>query len=179
MKVLIAYYSKSNTTETCAKILKRELATADVTLCDLSADTPGLEGYDVAVIGTPVRMGKVGKPFLSFVQQNATKLEKMPHGFFICCLNEENFESAVEKFIPEPLAKSAFAVEYFGGELSVSRQRSFFEKMIVRAMRSSILTNYESNDVESDSALPTVAEPVIAQYAQKTLKAVRDAQKDT
>lgn len=174
MKVLIAYCSVSGTAKGCAELLSRELFSADVTVADLASETPDVGDYDVIVLGAPIRMNKFGKPFRNYVGANADALKNKPHGFFVCAMSEESFEERVPALIPKELRDSAFAVEYFGGELSVERQKSFFARLITRVMRDRITSDYGTNDAESDTALPTIAEPVIAQYAQKVMKAVEN-----
>ena len=98
----------------------------------------------------------------------------MDHGFFICALNEDSFEEKAAGLVGRSLSESAFAFEYFGGDLSVSKQRSFPARLAARYLRSRITSNYDTNDLESDSSLPSIAEPVIAQYAQRVLKQLRN-----
>lgn len=177
MKVLVAYCSVSGTVRNCVELLARELFSADLTVADLDTQSPDPADYDVAVLGAPIRMNKFPKIFRAYLERYANTIERMPHGFFVCCMSEESFEERVPALIPGSLRRSAFAVDYFGGELSVARQKGFFTRLVTRVMRDRIASNYNTNDAESDTSLPTIAEPVIAQYAQKVQKAAENAAK--
>lgn len=171
MKILIAYYSRSGTARTCAELLGRELSNHTVELSDLSSEFPNPEVFDAVVIGSSVRMGKLGKSFIKFVSENANTLASKPHGFFVCGADPDLYSEYIRKAISESLIASAFDVSYFGGELRPEKHKGL-EKIAVRIMRDSYTDASDTNDSESASALPTISEPTIAQFADKLKKSM-------
>lgn len=174
MKILVAYYSKSGTTEDCANILKKDLAAAngvlyyDVTLADLSKESPDVMSFDAIVLGTSIRMGKPGKAFAEYIKVNHEALMTKVHGFFICCGMTDDYPGYLEKYIPADLRNTAFGCAYFGADLRPERQRGI-DRIVLKMMRAAYFNGNDTNDAESDIAVPTVAEPTISQFAE-TLK---------
>lgn len=173
MKILIAYYSKSGTARTCAELLGRELSNHKVELADLSVTFPDPAEFDAIVVGSSVRMGKLGKPFVKFVSELGNALKNKSHGFFVCGADPDSYSEYIRKAINGSLIASAFDVSYFGGELRPEKHKGL-EKIAVRIMRDSYTDASDTNDSESASALPTISEPTIAQFADKLKKSMLD-----
>lgn len=171
MKILIAYYSKSGTAKTCAELLSRELTNHTVELADLSLSSPDPAEFDAVAVGSSVRMGKLGKPFIKFVSENRDIIMSKPHGFFVCGADSEAYLEYVQKTVDRELVSSAFDVSYFGGELRPEKHKGL-EKLAVKMMRESYTAVSDTDDSESVAALPTIAEPTIAQFADKLKKAM-------
>lgn len=173
MKILIAYYSKSGTARTCAELLGRELSNHKAELADLSLSFPDPAEFDAIVVGSSVRMGKLGKPFIKFVSESGNVLASKPHGFFVCGADSDSYSDYIRKAVDESLVDSAFEISYFGGELRPEKHKGL-EKIMVKIMRDSYTDSSDTNDSESASALPTISEPTIAQFADKLKKSMLD-----
>lgn len=129
MKVLIAYASKTGTTEKCAKILKALVD--DATLCNLDKEKPDLSEYNCVIVGGSIRMGKLHKTAAAFIKKNYETLLKKKSAYFICNCFSDQSESYLRKNIPEGLMKHALAVSSFGGELNIDNQKGF-DKMVTK-----------------------------------------------
>ena len=168
MNILIAYSSRTGTVKICASLLGRELNTHSVTYADLETESPDPSKFDAVILGTSIRMAKAGKGFRSYISNYKNKLEGILHGFFLCCAEsaEDELLFYQRKNIPSSLLESSFANDYFGGELSLDRAKGF-DKILIRMIRSSYSTLADESENYTKKTLPTIAEPVIAQYADK------------
>lgn len=154
MKILIAYASKNGTAATCANELKRHLSNQDVTLADLATVSPDPMEYDLIVTGGSVRFGKLLAPLRRYWETYREQLLQKPIGLFFCCGYPHDWEYYHDTLLPEDLREKAFLSIYFGGTLRKDGL-SFFDKMVVRSMRSSIAES-EINDGEYTPTMPTV-----------------------
>ncbi len=57
--VLIAYASVNGTARECAGKLAEQLTGPQVTLCDLAKETPDPQNYDLVIVGSSIRFGKL------------------------------------------------------------------------------------------------------------------------
>ena len=171
MKILIAYSSRTGTAKICASLLGSHLNTHSVTYADLSEASPDPTEFDAIIIGTSIRYAKAGKPFLRYIENLGNELSDKIFGFYICAANseEDEIEYYAKKNIPEQYRSQAFCISYFGGELNKGRAKGF-DKILIRLMRSSFSEISDDADTETRRALPTIAEPVIAQYADSLKK---------
>ncbi|MBE6604344.1 MAG: hypothetical protein E7639_01385 [Ruminococcaceae bacterium] len=149
MKILIAFAGKTGCSNEMCQLLAAHLPHHEVTVADLSLTAPDPTGFDHVVLGGSVRMGKLPRALRLYVAEHGAALAALPHTLFLLCAFADQFENYAEMLFPRALLDTADEVVYFGGELSVSRQRGFFAKMLTRMMRNSIL---ESED--DDAALP-------------------------
>lgn len=123
MKVLIAYGSKTGTTEKCARILKALLD--DAVLCDLTKEKPDLSEYSCVIVGGSIRMGVLHRASKDFIEKNKEILKNKKCGFFICNCFPDQSSSYLKKNIPEELLKKSLAADSFGGELLLEEQKGF------------------------------------------------------
>ncbi|MBQ8415573.1 MAG: hypothetical protein IJX13_01535 [Clostridia bacterium] len=154
MKVLIAYASKNGTVADCARRLEAQLKNIDVTLADLSLESLDASQYDLVITGSSVRFGKLLKAEKAFLQEQKAALLQRPLALFLCCGYAHEYEYYREKLFPEELTLHAYQSLYFGGSLK-KEGLGFFEKMVVRAMRSSIIES-EIDDGEYTPSLPAI-----------------------
>ncbi|MBQ8356754.1 MAG: hypothetical protein IJX39_02980 [Clostridia bacterium] len=148
MKILIAYATKSGTSEAAAKLLAEALPNHTVTLADLGETTPVPGDFDYIVLGGSVRMGKAHKALRRYLSVHGAEICDLPHTLFLCCGIPDQFENYLESTYSAELLKSAEEAVYFGGELDVSKQHGL-DKLIARMMRNSI-----SESEEDDAMLP-------------------------
>lgn len=122
MKILIAYASKSGTTEDCAQSLAQQLD-AEVTLLNLKKGSKvDFSVYSHIVIGTPLYMGKVMAPVQRFCRANLPQLLSKRLGFFTCGIGEEKeMQKYVAAAIPAELLQHAAVRKHFGGELRLEK----------------------------------------------------------
>ena len=151
MKILIAYASRHGAAALCAEQLKSLLHGFDVTVADLAREQPDPVGYDVVLAGGSVYFGKLLPACRNFLQANRSTLAEKRLGLFLCCGLAHESEYYMEKFFPRELRASAFQVSYFGGRLQKDGL-SFWERLIVRSMRSSIL----ESEIEDGEYTPTM-----------------------
>ncbi|MGM9682399.1 MAG: flavodoxin domain-containing protein [Eubacteriales bacterium] len=165
MKLLIAYSSRNGTSRECAEMLRDRIPEfINTTLCDLAQSSPDLSGYDCAVLGGPVIMGRFEKHVRRFLNDNATSLSKMPCAVFICCGFSQNFDEYADILIPKNL-NCSLGVHHFGGELKPEKLRGI-DKLIVKIGRNSIKNaDFEDRDAVNLS-LPEIIPENIALLAQ-------------
>lgn len=165
MKLLIAYSSRNGTSRECAEMLRDRIPEfINTTLCDLAKVSPDLIGYDCAVLGGPVIMGRFEKHIRSFIAKNAAALSKIPCAVFICCGFSQNFDEYAEILIPKSLHCS-LGVHHFGGELKPEKLRGI-DRLIVKIARNSI-KNADFEDREAmNLSLPEIIPENIALLAQ-------------
>ena len=150
MKLLIAYASKSGCAREMATLLAEQLPRHEVTLCDLAKEQPDPAAFDYAVVGGSIRMNKAHKALRAYIEKYGKVLEKVPHTLFLCCAFAEQLEHYFAVAFPRALRESAERTVYFGGDLSLSRQRGL-DKLLTRMIRNSILESEEE-----DAVLPTL-----------------------
>lgn len=163
MKILIAYASKHGTTKECAERLGACLEGKDFYVADLSIETPDVKNFDICLVGGSVRFGRLQKEARVFLKEQEEALCQKPLGLFFCCgLPHEN-EYYRDVLFSKKLREHAFEILYFGGSLRLEGL-SFFEKMLVRSIRSSIAES-EFEDGEYTPSLPGILPETIERLA--------------
>ena len=166
MKIVIAYSSKSGTVRECAEALAEKLAPNNVTLADLSTENPDITGYDIAIVGGYVRMGKISKAMTRFVLDNKALLEETMHAFFLCCGLPESTEYYLEKSIPRPLLNSSISNTCFGGDLRVNKQKGL-DKIMAKIILKEIKNNNIEEDMNDEMSIPAVLPENISRFADE------------
>lgn len=150
MKLLIAYAGKSGCAREMAALLAEQLPRHEVALCDLACEQPDPAAFDYAVVGGSIRMNKPHKALRAYLAKYGEALARVPHALFLCCAFAEQLEHYFAVTFPHALRESAERLAYFGGDLSLSRQRGL-DKLLTRMIRNSILESEEE-----DAVLPTL-----------------------
>lgn len=157
MNVLIAYASKTGTTEKCAKILKALIDNA--TLCDLTKGNPDINDYEFIVIGGSIRMGMLHKETKKFIEKNKEDLKKKKCAFFICNCFSEYSQDYIKNNIPAELLSKAIVTSSFGGEIHMDKYKGI-DKVIMKAVDDKV---YDSDTVKlytSSEAIQKFAEKI-------------------
>lgn len=164
MKVLIIYSTRGGVSRTCAQMLRDYLGgTFDVTLCDIEDGAPSPDGFDVAVVGGSIRMGKLNKKLKAYIKANLDTLNQIHTAAFLCCGLTENFDDYVSFQIPKNLLPK-LGIHCFGGELKPQKLKGL-DKLIVKSVRASIVgEDFESSD-PSASPLPEIVPENIRRLA--------------
>lgn len=138
MNILILYASKNGVTKNCAEILSEMLRVRySVTLHSVEASPiPAPEDFDIVVLGSSIRYGKVNKTLKHYVKQHVQTLNSLPCALFLCCGFPRNFEEYVDTQIPKSLHCS-LGFHSFGGELKPHKLQGF-DKFLVKRLRNSI-----------------------------------------
>ena len=165
-KILIAYASNTGTVADCARRLGSHLDTHEVTLCDLTEQMPtDISEYDFVAVGSCIRMGKLHKRAASFINNFEFALKNTAAGYFICCGYTDSTEEYLYKNIPAELLDSAEIYCGFGGELNVRKQKNFFDRMVVRMVRNSVLDDGAHDGEMRTANLPSVNPDSISRFA--------------
>ena len=171
-KVLIAYASVNGTARDCAAKLAEQLTGPEITLCDLEKTIPDPKEYDLIVIGSCVRFGKLRPTAKKFMNACAAVCQTKPVGIFLCCGLSHNFDDYRERLIPKELRRYAFLISNFGGVLD-PKGKSFWDRFWLRAARSSIVES-EMEDGEFTPTLPGILPENIGQMAVHARKALSE-----
>lgn len=101
MKIAVIYVSKTGSTQLCAEYITSRLK--DCSSFNLEKENPNLLDYDVILIGSGIRMGKLYKPIVQILKNNVSLLLEKKIGLFICNFYPETFEKSITKNIPKEL----------------------------------------------------------------------------
>lgn len=154
MNILIAYSSKHGDTAECVKRLSKALGELPHTLCDLDREVPKPEQYDMVILGSSVYFGKLRPAVRTFMREHSRVLAEKKLGLFFVGGLAHEAEFYRNSLFPPELRERAFQNVYFGGTLSKTG-RSFWERMLLRSIRSSILEN-EMDEGEYTMTLPGI-----------------------
>ena len=149
MNILIAYATKTGTTQKAASLLAEALAQKGVKadLFDLSVSSPDVTAYDAAAVGGSIRMGALHKLARRFIAANEAALLKMPAGFFCCRCSTDDTRSLLAPQIGSGLAGHAAQVTALGGELDLSKQKGL-DRLIVK------MVSGQNNAMRPDGVSP-------------------------
>ena len=156
MKVLVIYSTSGGVSRTCAEMLKDRLdgGAISVALYDIKDNPPSPEGYDVAVIGGSVRMGRISKRLKNYLRTHEDALGELQTALFLCCGYTENFDDYVALNFPKSIIPS-LGIHCFGGELKPEKLRGF-DKFVVKMVRSDILNEDFEHPDPTKSPLPEI-----------------------
>ena len=171
MKVAIVYSTRGGTTRECAELLAKEMKNDTVELFEIGEGEPDYSKYDICVVGFPIRMAKAEKKARQFLKKNAEMLKQMKTAYFLCCGFVDCFEEYAEKCIDKELRDSAVAIYCLGGSLDPDRFKGL-DRIIVKMVRTEILSGGENADQRDDLSLPTVMEENISQFADELRRAM-------
>ena len=141
MRILVAYAGKNGSTQTCVNRLRDALKGKDVTVVCLERETVEPSDFDLVVFGSSVYFGKMRPAARKFLAEYENVLLQKRLALFLCCALEEEYDYYCKKFFSPFLREQAFQLLYFGGSLKTDGL-SFFDKLAVRAIRSSL---FEAN----------------------------------
>jgi menaquinone-dependent protoporphyrinogen oxidase len=136
MKVLIAYDSKHGSSAEAAAAIGEALRARScgvelVSLADGKAAPLELEGFDAAIVGGPVYMGKWSKKAAAFASGLEPRLGKLRLGLFAIGNAPEQAEAAVRAALGPAVMAKAGKVGAFGGRIDYPRLGAF-ERLIIK-----------------------------------------------
>ena len=147
MKILIVYATNGGVTKRCAHMLgdaledQHEIVYVDA----LAEEIPSPDDFDVAVIGSNIRVENINKNIKRYVKANLEKLNNMPCAVYLCCGITRLFDEYSETLFPRRFTPS-LGFHLFGGELKPDRIKGF-DKLVVMLMRGSIKSqDFEESD---------------------------------
>ncbi len=148
MKTLIIYASKTGTTEKCAQEINRQIKKSK--MVNILNQNENISGYDLIIVGTPIRMGMIDKKIRKFLIRNIEILKSKRVAYFICCGFKENWKSYYEQNIPKDLLDIAIIYDTFGGEIDRQKQKGF-DKFII---------NMVCKNIEKDKGIKILNEHI-------------------
>ena len=166
MNILIVYATKGGVSRRCAEMLAGLLAEKHAVTClNIEENPPSPGGFDVAVVGGSVRMGRWNKKLRHYVKNHKETLENMPSAAFFCCGFPDEFEDYAETQLPKNM-RFSLGVHCFGGELKPEKLRGF-DKLVIKMVRSHIRTrDFEEGEYHSYT-LPEIIPEHISLLADK------------
>ena len=174
MKILIAYASKNGITKSCVDRLGEKLKGLDVTVADLTKETPQLADFDIVIAGSAVRFGRMLPAARRFFKEKYEQLMQMPLGLFLCCGKTHEYEYYEEVLFRREMREHAFQKLYFGGSLR-KEGLPLFDRLVVGSIRSSIMES-EIDDGEYTPTLPGILPENIdrmATYVREEIKKLK------
>ncbi len=114
MQTLILYATKSEATGECASMLAKKLNNCPT--YNLEQTTPDITAFDMIIIGTGVRMGKIYKPVLNFIRKNLDLLLTKTVAIYFCNAYPDTFQKSIDKNIPIELTNHSVCIKSFGGK---------------------------------------------------------------
>lgn len=126
--------SKHGSTEKTALYLQQHLpVTTDLLHFNPSSPRLDLQPYDIVILGGSVYMGQIQSEIKVICRIHEQELLEKQLGLYICCMNEEQAETAIKHAFPETLRQHAKAIGIMGGELHFEKM-SFMEKLVIRTV---------------------------------------------
>ncbi len=129
MKTMIAYASKTGTTQKCAQMLAERIQGA--TLVDLTKEKPNPAQYDAVIVGGSVRMGVLHVDARQYLDGAKPLLLQKRLGIFLCAGFDAQKEKLFANNVDPELLQHAVCHECFGGEIHMEKLRGF-EKLVTR-----------------------------------------------
>ena len=112
MKIAVMYISKTGSTQLCAEYIASKLH--DCSLFDLDREIPCLSDFDVLLIGSGVRMGKIYKPAKQVLNDNIETLIAKKTIIFLCNFYPETIQKTIRNSIPNRLINHAKIIKCGG-----------------------------------------------------------------
>ena len=165
MNILILYASKNGVTKQCSEMLAELLKKSHtVTLVSAKDDPlPSPSDFDVAIIGSSVRMGTINSKIKKYMKQYAEILTDMHTAVFLCCGFPDEFDDYVATQVPTRLIAS-LGFHYFGGELKPEKLHGL-DKFIVKRVRNSIRERNFENSALDQISLPEILPETIVRLS--------------
>ncbi|MBO5939405.1 MAG: flavodoxin domain-containing protein [Clostridia bacterium] len=165
-KILILYATRNGATKYCAELLSKKLDTVhEVTLVSTKDALPSPEEFDVVVIASSIRMGKMNKTLKKYIKEHKVALSALPTAVGFCCGLPRLFEEYVETQLPKDLVCS-LGHHLFGGELKPEKLHGM-DKLFVKMARNSIQTqDFEQSNADLHD-LPELLPENVALLADK------------
>lgn len=165
MKVLIVYSTHNGASKEAVDLLTASLHRGvDASVFNIDDIPPSPEGFDVAVVGGSIRMGKLNGKLKKYIKENIDTLSSIPCAAFICCGLLKDFNDYRIMQLPKDLHCS-LGVHCFGGQLKPDRCRGI-DKLLVKMMRESILTQDPDNSADAMHDLPELMPDTIVALAE-------------
>lgn len=140
-KVLIAYASRTGSTQEVAQAIAEELIKRGYPVDVCKADkVNSLEGYTAVLVGSAVRFGRWLPEAVKFVEKNQDALNRLPTAFFAVHLMNMGEDEASRKerlAYLDPVRKLVMpkAEAFFSGVGDLGKV-SFLERMIAKMVKS-------------------------------------------
>jgi menaquinone-dependent protoporphyrinogen oxidase len=141
MNTLIVYVSKTGVTEKCAGMLEQKLK--GVKLVNLAYENPDIQNYDLIIVGSNIRFGRISAKVRSFINKNKTELLNKKVGYYICCGFADESNKYFEENISKELLDNAVCYDCFGGEMNLEKQTGF-DKLVIKLVNKVIKEKIES-----------------------------------
>jgi menaquinone-dependent protoporphyrinogen oxidase len=129
MEIIIVYAGNTGSTEKVAGMLNQRLK--NVRVVNLLHEEPDISEYDVVVIGSNVRFGRLQKKVKNFITKNESVILEKKVAYYICCGFSDKYKEHFENNVPKELLNSAITYDTFGGEMDIEKQKGF-DKFIVK-----------------------------------------------
>lgn len=148
MKILILYATHGGVTKTCAEMLAQQLRVRhDVSLLNIQETAPAPSAYDVVILGSCVRFGRIDAKIKQYIKQFCEQLSSMSTAVFLCCGYTRNFPDYVDAQVPKKL-QCSLGFHCFGGELKPEKLKGF-DRFVVKMVRNSIRSqDFEESDAD-------------------------------
>lgn len=141
MKALVFFGTRWGGTVDIAQSIGEALKKSEynVDVIDARKKSPGIEGYDLIIIGSGIRADKWTRETMKFLEKNALLLRQKKTALFVSCQmadgNEEAREKAKETYlhkISESFGIKPIAYGLFGGFLDFKKSHGLLVDIIVR-----------------------------------------------
>ena len=173
MNILIAYATKSGTTGDCARELGTYFSAHTVTYADLSKEQPAPSAFDVVIVGSYIRGGKIAKAVSAYIKNNLEDITARRFGLYLCCGSSDNALGYFKTNFDMELWEKAAAAMTFGGEARVDRQKGM-DKLIMKLMLHAIRANNRNEDRDRDIPLPALIPENIRRFADQIKSGMGD-----
>lgn len=126
MRIGVLYAGKTGTTESCALELCKLL---DASPVNLVTEKANLEDYDILILGSSVRMGKIHPEMKRFLKLNKAFIQQKAYAIFICQGLPETYDKVITNNFSENFRNNTIVVKSFGGDLALEKQKGLAKLM--------------------------------------------------
>lgn len=150
MRNLIVYSTMYGCTEKCANNIKEKLKGDTVVINVENKSIPQLNEFDNVVLGSSIKVGKIGKSLSKYIEKNKEELMRKRLGIFVC--GGDNETDYLKQNFPEDIYNKSVIKEFVGGEISMDKV-GFLMGMVLK-----MVGKYESYSRIDHSKIEKIAE---------------------
>ena len=165
-KILILYASHGGATKYCAELLAEQLGSIhEICVTDIEKQQPTPSDFDVIVLASSIRMGKIDKTMKNYFKAHQEILSTKRTAVALCCGLPRLFDEYIETQLPQGLV-CTLGHHLFGGELKPEKLHGM-DKFFVKIARHSIQTQDFEQSEDNLHDLPELLPENVALLADK------------
>jgi menaquinone-dependent protoporphyrinogen oxidase len=132
VKTLIAYASKTGTTEKAAQMIAEKLNEAPDMINIGAAKKIDLSGYDFVLVGGPIKMGRLYKPVRQFLAMNQAVLASKRFGLFVACGYPQELDNYIKVTLDDAMRAHAEVLTDIGYAYNLENMGPIEQRVVMQ-----------------------------------------------